>query len=279
MTLHIRAPRSIGPGPAPALSAVPGRHDHSGLRQDRLRPEGLGPERCVGEFALPEATVSAGLPRLTPHEAYARGARGLVIGVASHRRRHPDTWIPALIEALEAGLDIISGMHSRLEDAPELKAAVERTGRRFIEVRRPPAGIPLAHGPQALRPAAAHRRHRLRARQEVHRPGARPRLSRPRRRRRFPRDRPDRHHDRRLRDSRWTRWSPTSSRARRRCCRRTPPPGHWDVIEGQGSLFHPAYAAVSLGLLHGSQPDVIVRLPRAGPDGDAGLPALSPCRA
>jgi uncharacterized NAD-dependent epimerase/dehydratase family protein len=34
--------------------------------------------------------------------------------------------------------------------------------------------------------------------------------------------------------------------------------GHWDVIEGQGSLFHPGYAAVSLGLLHGSQPDAIV---------------------
>ena len=35
-------------------------------------------------------------------------------------------------------------------------------------------------------------------------------------------------------------------------------PDHWDVIEGQGSLFHPAYAGVTLGLVHGSQPDAMV---------------------
>jgi uncharacterized NAD-dependent epimerase/dehydratase family protein len=46
----------------------------------------------------------------------------------------------------------------------------------------------------------------------------------------------------------------------------------WDVIEGQGSLFHPSFAGVSMGLLHGAQPEAIVLCHRPGRDHMRGLP-------
>src|ERR1700729_2920631 len=104
------------------------------------------PERCIGEWACEAATVTTGLPRLTPREAYAKGARGLVISVANSGGVIASSWVPLLVEALEAGLDLISGLHTKLRDVPQLQAAAARAGRRLIDVRVPPPHIPVASG-------------------------------------------------------------------------------------------------------------------------------------
>ena len=71
-------------------------------------------ESCVGEYALSPTAVTTGLPRMTPAQAAARGARSLVIGVAPIGGDISGEWVATLIEAMEAGLDVISGMHTRL---------------------------------------------------------------------------------------------------------------------------------------------------------------------
>ena len=53
-------------------------------------------EKCVGEYALSQATVTAGLPRLSPAEARSCGARSLVIGVANTGGVLKPEWIPSL---------------------------------------------------------------------------------------------------------------------------------------------------------------------------------------
>ena len=103
-------------------------------------------DRCVGEYALPGARVSLGLPTLDPRAAAARGARSMVIGVANPGGHIPTAWFPALLEALEAGLDLVSGMHVRLASLPGLQLAADRYNRRLIDVRTPPTGIPIASG-------------------------------------------------------------------------------------------------------------------------------------
>ena len=215
------------------------------------------PERCIGEWACEGATVTTGLPRLTPQEAYTRGARGLVIGVANTGGVIGESWVPLLVEALGAGLDLVSGLHAKLRDVPQLRDTAMRTGRRLIDVRVPPPSIPIATG-------------RKRSGKRLLTVGTDCALGK-----------------------KYTALALTRAFAERglavdfRATGQTgiliagggmpmdavvsdfeagaaevlspdAAPEHWDVIEGQGSLFHPSYAAVSLGLLHGSQPYVFV---------------------
>ena len=103
-------------------------------------------DRCVGEYGIGACSVSAGLPRLSPAEARAAGAKSLVIGVANQGGVIGDAWVAVLVEAMEAGLDIVSGLHTRLTSIPALVEAARRTGQRLIDVRTPPPSIPIANG-------------------------------------------------------------------------------------------------------------------------------------
>jgi uncharacterized NAD-dependent epimerase/dehydratase family protein len=181
----------------------------------------------------------------------------LVIGVANAGGFIPPSWLAALVEAMEAGLDIISGMHARLRDIDVLREAADRLGRRLIDVRQPPAGIPIASG-------------RQRKGQRLLTLGTDCALGKKYTALALTRAFAGRGVDATFRATGQTGIliagggipmdAVVSDFAAGAAEMLTPDADarHWDVIEGQGSLFHPAYAGVSLALLHGSQPDVIV---------------------
>jgi uncharacterized NAD-dependent epimerase/dehydratase family protein len=213
-------------------------------------------DRCIGEWSC-GSTLTTGLPHLHPKDARARGARALVIGVANAGGILHQSWIASLIEALEAGLDIISGMHTRLADTPPLKAAAARLGRRLIDIRTPPRDIPVGSG-------------RKRTGQRLLTVGTDCALGKKYTALALARAFAARGLDVDFRATGQTGILIAGSgipmdavvadfeAGAAEMLSPAAAPQHWDVIEGQGSLFHPAYAGVALGLLHGSQPDVFV---------------------
>jgi uncharacterized NAD-dependent epimerase/dehydratase family protein len=231
-------------------------------------------ERCVGEWSCEGATVTLDLPRLTPKEARAHGARALVIGVANIGGIISDRWMPSLIEALESGLDIIGGTHTKLNDMPQLRTTAERHGRRLIDVRTPPRNIPISSG-------------RKRTGKRLLTVGTDCALGKKYTALALARAFAKRSVDVDFRATGQTGIMISGSGipmdavvadfAAGAAEMLTPdaPPQHWDVIEGQGSLFHPAYAGVSLALLHGSQPDVIVVCHQPGREQVLGYPGYS----
>lgn len=214
-------------------------------------------DRCVGEFSAAGCTVTTGLPRLGPAAAKAAGARSLVIGVANQGGVIGETWVAILIEAMEAGLDIVAGLHTRLTSVPALVEAARRTGQRLIDVRTPPADIPIGTGIKRSgkrlltvgTDCALGKKYTALA---LHRAFA------------------ERGLDVDFRATGQTGIMIAGGgipmdavvadfeAGAAEILSPDAPADHWDVIEGQGSIFNPAYAAVSLGLLHGSQPDVFV---------------------
>jgi uncharacterized NAD-dependent epimerase/dehydratase family protein len=214
-------------------------------------------ELCAGQLRLPGCRVDLGLPDLPPREAVSRGIRTLIIGIANDGGFIAPHWVPSIVSALEAGLDVASGLHEPLADVPEIAAAAQRTGRRLIEVRQPAESFMPGTG-------------RKRSGQRLLTVGTDCAVGKKYTALAIEKDLRSRGVDADFRATGQTgifisgrgiavdsvvsdfvsgaaEWlSPAAA------------PQHWDVIEGQGSLFHPAYAGVTLGLIHGSQPDVMV---------------------
>lgn len=229
------------------------------------------PERCLGEWALPPRRLTTGLPFLAPAEAAARGAKALVIGAAPVGGVITAAWLPSLIEALEAGLDIVSGMHTKLAESPDLRAAAARCGRRLMDVRTPPAGLTVATG----RRRSGKRLLTVGTDCALGKKYTALAIARAFAARGLPVD---------FRASGQTgimisgRGIPIDSvvadfiAGAAEALSPDAAADHWDVVEGQGSLVHPAYAGVALGLLHGSQPDVLVVCHEVGRERTLGFP-------
>ena len=215
------------------------------------------PADVLGEWSHPNGRVTLDLPRLSPSEAAAKGAGSIVIGVAPTGGQLPEHWQDDLEAALEAGLDVVSGLHTRLGSFPRLSAAAQRRGVQLVDVRHPVRDFPVANGrkrsgkrvltvgtdcalgkkytalalTRALETAGVAATFRATGQTGILIAGSGIAM------------------DALVADFLAGAAEMLSPDNR---------PDHWDVIEGQGSLYHPAYAAVTLGLLHGSQPDAIV---------------------
>ena len=220
-------------------------------------------DKCLGQCHLPGGTVDLGLEEMSIQNASELGAKTLVIGTATVGGGIPDDWQDALVAAIEAGLDIAAGVHTKLSDQPRLVEAARQHGRKLVDVRVPPKGIPVGTGKKRSGKrvltvgtdcALGKKYTALQLTKELKAAGV----------------------DATFRATGQTGimiagegmpidavvvdfvsgaaevLSPENN------------DDHWDVIEGQGSLHHPGYAAVSVGLLLGSQPDAFIVCTEAG---------------
>ncbi|MEP6908479.1 MAG: DUF1611 domain-containing protein, partial [Pseudoxanthomonas sp.] len=238
------APQALEALPGPYLLFL-GNTTESGYAKTAYGLRDWAPERCLGEFHCEGATVTTGLPFLTPVEAAAKGARAMVIGVANAGGVIPEAWLGSLLQAMEAGLDLISGMHVRLADLTELRNAATVLGRRLIDVRQPPAGIMVATG----LPRSGKRLLTVGTDCALGKKYTALALARAFRERGVDADfRASGQTGIMIAGSGIPMDAVVADFAAGAAEMLSPDAAadHWDVIEGQGSLFHPAYAGVSL---------------------------------
>lgn len=245
--MHINAPYLLflGDAPDPLAAKVA-----QGIKDWR-------PESALGQFRMQGCQADLKIPDISIADAKAAGVKTLVVGVANRGGVISDAWISVLLEALEAGLDIAAGLHSKLNDVPELAAKAAELGRSLFDVRHPNETFEVGSGkkrsglrllPVGTDCSCGKMYTALALEKEMRQRGMKA-------------------------DFRATGQtgilicgdgvsidavvadfisgavegiSPSHDA------------DHWDLIEGQGSLYHASFAGVTAGLIHGSQADALV---------------------
>lgn len=215
------------------------------------------PQLCAGQLRLPGCAVDLGLPEMSVDDAVSSGVRTAIIGVASTGGVLRDTWLPTLEALANRGIDIVAGTHAKIKDADGLRRAALNGNARLIDVRIPPQGIPVGRG-------------RRRSGKRVLTVGTDCCVGK-----KYSALALHREFEQRGIDADFCATGQTGIMIAGKgipidavvadfisgAAEMLSPDNdadHWDFIEGQGSLTHPSYAGVSLGLLHGSQADALI---------------------
>lgn len=215
------------------------------------------PDNAVGQFRMEGCGADVGLTDMSLQEGLDAGAQTLVIGVANRGGVISAEWRKVLVEALELGYDIASGLHNLLRDEDELQRASKVHGRTLHDVRIPSVAYPIANGKKRTGKrclavgtdcSVGKMYTGLCMDAEMQKRGLK------------------------------TTFRPTGQTGILITGGGVPldaviadfmagaveyltpdnDADHWDHIEGQGSLYHVSYSGVTMALIHGGQPDALV---------------------
>ncbi|WP_394180439.1 N-acetyltransferase DgcN [Yoonia maritima] len=215
------------------------------------------PDNAVGQFRMPGCGADVGIKDMTLAEAQAAGAKTLVIGVANRGGVISDAWKAVLVEALQMGFDVASGLHNLLRDENDLMAAARVNGRTLFDVRIPSVAYPIANGKKRIGKRclavgtdcsvgkmytglAMDAEMQKRGMKSTFRPTGQTGI---------------------LITGGGVPLDAVIADFMAGAVEYLTPdndPDHWDHIEGQGSLFHVSYSGVTMALIHGGQPDALV---------------------
>ncbi|MGJ8545915.1 MAG: N-acetyltransferase DgcN [Sulfitobacter sp.] len=233
------------------------------------------PENAVGQFRMEGCKADVGLADMTLQEAKDAGAKTLVIGVANRGGVISQAWKNVLIEALSMGFDLASGLHNLLANEGDLVAASQVNGRTLHDVRVPNVEYPIANGVKRSgkrvlavgTDCSVGKMYTALALDDAMR---------------------DRGMNSTFRATGQTGILITGSGVPLDAVIADFMAGaveyltpdndddHWDIIEGQGSLFHVSYSGVTMALIHGGQPDALILCHEPTRTHMRGLPGYTP---